>query len=160
MEQTTTETTEEAPKRPQFLTVLCILTFIGVGLGIIGSISGWWAIRTTSAMMDANSDMMEGMNGFDMSEMPEMENMMNSLKYANVILISGVISSLICLIGALQMWKQKKIGFLIYVVGQVAPIIVSVVCFGAATFSGWSSISFIFPVVFVVLYGLNLKHLS
>ena len=160
MEQTTTETTEEVPKRPQFLTVLCILTFIGVGLGIIMSIVGWLAMRTMSAMMDTNSDMMEGMSGFDMSEMPDMENTLNSLKYAKVILISGVISSLICLIGALQMWKQKKIGFLIYVVGQVAPIIVSVVCLGAATFSGWNSISLVFPVVFVVLYGLNLKHLS
>ena len=36
------ETTTEASKRPQFLTVLCILTYIGVGIGIIGSIGAWW----------------------------------------------------------------------------------------------------------------------
>ncbi|MBI4946401.1 MAG: hypothetical protein HY840_08375 [Bacteroidetes bacterium] len=159
MEQTTTQTENTALNRPQFLTVLCILTYIGVGITIIGSIVGWWSIRAMSAMMDASSNTMEEMPGLDMSAMPDMEKMMNTLRYSNILLFSGVIGSLICLVGALQMWKQKKAGFFIYVIGEVAPIIVSIVCLGTATISGWSAISLIFPVVFLILYGLNLKHM-
>ncbi len=148
---------EESSKRPQFLTVLCILTYIGTGVGLLFSIVGWWGMQRMSEMM-ANPDMMmEGMPGMDMDKM---EQMMVLIKYSNVLLISGVAGCLICLLGALQMWKQKKTGFYIYAVGEAGPVIVSTVCLGAEAFKGWNLVGFIVPVVFLVLYGLNLKHMN
>jgi hypothetical protein len=59
------------------------------------------------------------------------------------------------------MWKLKKTGFFIYVVGELAPVIVSAILLGGSAFGGMSLVmGAIFPVLFVVLYGLNLKHLS
>lgn len=156
MEQTTTE----GPKRPQFLTVLCILTFIGVGVGIIGSIVGWWGMHVMSGMMDGTSNM-PGMEDMDMSAFPGMEESMAQMKYMNITLGVGIVGSLICLIGALQMWKLKKMGFYIYVVGEIAPVIVSTVLMGATALAGFTLIlGAIIPVVFIVLYALNLKHMS
>ena len=151
------ETTTEGPTRPQFLKVLCILTYIGVGVGIIGSIIGWWTMHAMSAMMDGTAEMPAGV---DMSDMDKMEQLMAQMKYINVNTIVGIIGCLICLIGALQMWKLKKMGFYIYVVGEIAPVIVSAVLMGTAALSGWAILAAIFPVVFIVLYALNLKHLS
>ncbi len=164
MEQTTTE----GPKRPTFLTVLCILTYVGVGIGIVMSIMGWWALHAAQAMVDATSSMAEGManaSGTDMNAVPGMADAMASansaVKWANVTLITGIVGSLLCLVGALQMWKLKKTGFFIYVVGELAPVIVSAILLGGSAFGGMSLVmGAIFPLLFVILYGLNLKHLS
>ena len=164
MEQTTTE----GPKRPQFLTVLCILTFIGVGIGIVMSVMAWWAMHAMSAIADAATGMAEGMaesSGTDMSSMPGMGDAMASanaaVKWANVTLIVGVVGALLCLVGALQMWKLKKTGFYIYVVGELAPVIASAILLGGAAFGGMALVmGAVFPLLFVVLYGLNLKHMK
>ena len=50
MEQTNTGAAMPA-KRPQFLTVLCILTFVGVGISIITTILGFVAMQAAGAMM-------------------------------------------------------------------------------------------------------------
>ena len=150
------ETTIEGPKRPQFLTVLCVLTYIGVGVGILLSLLGWWGMNKMSEIM-ANPEMLDQMPDMDLDKM---EKMMVLMKYANVILISGITGSIICLVGALQMWQQKKIGFFIYVAGEIGPVIVSAVCLGSESVSGWNVIGVIFPATFLVLYGLNFKHLS
>ena len=164
MEQTTTE----GPKRPTFLTVLCILTYVGVGIGLIMSVVAWWGLHAAQAMMDASVSMAEGMadaSGQDLSSMPGMEEAMASanaaVKWANVTLITSLIGNLLCLFGALQMWKLKKTGFFIYVVGELAPVIVSAILIGGSAFGGMSLVmGAVFPVLFVILYGLNLKHLS
>ena len=151
-------TTEGVPKRPQFLTVLCILTYIGVGLGIIGSIFGWWSMNKMSQLMDTNSGME------DMGSMPGMEEAMDkigpALKWANELLITGILGCILCLVGALQMWKLKRIGFYIYVVGEVVPVIISGILMGASAFGGMQIFGLVIPVIFLVLYGINFKHLS
>ncbi|MBI4930332.1 MAG: hypothetical protein HY841_06185 [Bacteroidetes bacterium] len=163
MEQTTT-----GPKRPTFLTVLCILTYVGVGLGIVMSVVAWWGMHAAQAMMDATSSMAEGMTeaaGTDMSSIPGMGDAMAeanaAIKWANVTLIVSIVGALLCLVGALQMWKLKKMGFFIYVVGELAPVIATAVLLGGSAFGGMSLVmGAVFPVLFVILYGLNLKHMS
>jgi hypothetical protein len=151
------ETITDGPKRPQFLTVLCILTYVGVGVGIIGSVLAWWGMSVMSKMIAENGGDPEGIPGLDPDKI---EQTMAMIKYSNVMLISGIVGSLICLLGALQMWQQKKMGFYIYVVGEVAPLIVSAVCLGSLAFAGWGIIGVVFPTTFIVLYAMNLKHLS
>ena len=148
---------EESTARPQFLSVLCVLTYIGVGFGILSSLFGWWGMKKMEEIMSNPEMMMSGLPGMDMDKM---EQMMALLPYANIIFISGIVGSLICLFGALQMWKQKKTGFYIYAVGELAPAVVSAACLGAYAFKGWNLAAMIIPVVFLVLYGLNLKHLK
>lgn len=150
--------TTEGPKRPQFLTILCILSYIGVGFGVVGSIVGWWSMRAMSSMMDVAGGM-EGME--EMGAFPGMEEAMAQLKYINITTSVNIIASLICLVGVLQMWKLKKMGFYIYVVGEVVPFIVSAVLMGGTAFGAMAVVmGAVVPGVFIGLYTMNLKHMS
>jgi len=60
------------------------------------------------------------------------------------------------LFGALQMWKLKKMGFFIYTGANLVMAILPIVWLGLA----FGAMGFGVPVVFIVLYGLNLKHMS
>ncbi len=147
MEQTTTE---GAKKRPVFLTVLCILSFIAAGFVIIGGIIGYLAVAAVSAVADGAMAGMEGMEG-----MGEVVTAASGAGNVLTLLIVGVALTVVALIGVIMMWKLKKTGFYVYTGAQVIGIVVPIVL-GSA-----------FPVVgtiitagFVVMYGLNLKHMS
>jgi hypothetical protein len=159
MEQTNIEAGVPA-KRPQFITVLCILTWIGCGIGLIASVMGYFAVQTAGAMMDvaAASDP----EAMDLaSTMPGMEEAMNAMKYAGVSLAVGILGTILCFAGSMMMWKLKKTGFYVYVAGQIIPLVISAVLIGASAFGGFALVmGAIFPVLFIVLYGLNLKHMS
>jgi len=160
-------TTDGAKKRPTFLTVLCILTWIGCAIGLIGSVMGYFAAQTAGAMMGVAEGMAEGMTeaaGTDMSGIPGMEDAMASanamVKHAMVILLVGVVGVLLCLVGSIQMWKLKKTGFYMYAIGEIVPPVVSMVLVGMGGFGALGIVGLIFPILFIVLYGLNLKHMS
>lgn len=157
-------------KRPGFLTVLCILTFIGSGLGILGGILG--LIGSSALGMFAPQGTM-------------------------VVQIIGLLASVLCLFGAIKMWGLYKQGFMIYLLGALLSIVGSIVAAltvgsaiketmsslegvegmseldasfnaavesaatSAATAAAWTSvvISVIINVLFVVLYNVNRKHL-
>lgn len=159
MEQTNTGAATPA-KRPQFLTVLCILTFIGCGVAIIGAVMGYMASLAAGAMIGMAGDM----GGADMSTMPGMDDAMSAanamVQYAGVILAVSLLGAVLCLVGAIMMWKQKKTGFYLYVVGELVPPIISMVLVGMAGMGAMGLLGFILPIAFIVMYGMNLKHMS
>lgn len=161
MEQTATTGTE-APKRPTFLTVLCILTFIGSALGIIGAIWGYFTAQAASAMMSGFESGMEGnAMGEAMMNNPMMAEAKRALDNAMPTMIIGVICSILCLFGALQMWKLKKTGFYIYTAGELIQPIAGFILGGGGLIGGMgATIGLVFAIVWVVLYALNLKHLK
>lgn len=119
---------QQTNQRPTFLTVLCILTFIGSGLGLLFGLIGLVAAGALESVA----------------------------QYIPVGVDSGLFKSIILLVlmaaslyGAIQMWNLKKLGFYIYVGANVILLILG--------FSIWS---LIFTALFIVLYGLNLKHLE
>jgi len=122
-------------ERPTFLTVLCILSFI---------------------LLEAA----ESMEGYQ--EVPGTEYVEESLSYASTLGIVSILAALVCLWGVLWMWKLKKTGYYIYIVGELAPVIVSFILVGFGSFLGgfFAFIGLIFPVLFIILYGLNVKHMS
>ncbi len=153
-------------KRPTFLTVLCILTFIGSGLGVIGGLLG---LIGSSAL-----GMFAPVGGI-------------------LVQIIGLAAAGLCLFGAIQMWGLKKQGFMMYVLGSVLSIvgsIVSAVTFSSAiaavstSFEGmegmesytnvansaaestltaglWMGVAFgiVINVAFILMYNANKKHL-
>lgn len=140
----------EAAKRPVFLTVLCILSFIAAGLAILGYI-------TVISLMGAATAVVSGMEnaGGEMSEM--MESVQTTGPSAGLTwayLIVGFVTVIVSLFGVIKMWKLQKIGFYLYVGASVVSMIMGVV------YSGFSVMAVIFPILFIVLYGLNLKHLK
>lgn len=139
MEQTVQ--TNEAAKRPTFLTVLCILSFIFSGLAIIGYITAIGLAGVASAAMSGLSD----------DAMATYTGPSVGLTWAYIVI--GFITTLVGLFGVIKMWKLQKVGFYIYTACVVISIIMGIV------YSGFGFMS-ILPLVFVVLYGLNLKAMK
>jgi hypothetical protein len=155
--------------RPTFLTVLCILTFIGSGMGIFNSISSYRNAEMTvgitndvidKAMDDVEDQLSDGDDAAFLSEM--MGAVSEGLTVENVknLGIANGIGSLLTLIGAILMWSLDKQGFWLYLFGTIMAIIDPVMIYegllgmmagGGAAFLG---------IIFCVLYYLNIKHLK
>lgn len=162
----TLDTNLESGKRPGFLTVLCILTFIGSGLGVLGGLLGVLIGSSSLAMFAPQGTI--------------------------VVQIIGLLASVLCLFGAIKMWGLYKQGFIIYVLGALLSIVGSVVsaltissvvehtintieglegfergdiaaeaATSLAATAAWTSVVFavIINVLFILLYNANRKHL-
>ncbi len=154
--------------RPQFLKVLCILSFIGTGLGFLSGLWGWWSNHLLAAAggMDGMMGAMGGSEAGD--KMAESMSTMTSAfgmgpdYFAHQAMSSLIVGLLNVVVfsGVMMMWKQKKTGFYIYTVGQIAQIIVPFVVVGGLL-GGLSGVMMgIFGVAFIIMYGVNLKHMS
>jgi hypothetical protein len=65
---------------------------------------------------------------------------------------------LINIVFVYMMWNLKKIGFYGYIIIQVFILLVP---FTVNPFNlGQLVVSLIFPIIFIVLYGMNLKHMK
>lgn len=148
MEQT--NATNEAPKRPVFLTVLCILSFIAAGFAILGYGALIAVVGVATAAVGKIEDMANEAGGsMTMSSGPSA-----GLTWAYIIL--GFVTTLVALFGVIKMWKLKKMGFFLYTGATVVSMIMSIVYsgFGPATFG------LVISVGFIVMYGLNLKSMK
>ncbi len=64
------------------------------------------------------------------------------------------------LIGVLMMWKQKKTGFYVYAVFELVQPIMPLIL-GLGLVGGiMATVGIIFAILFIILYGVNLKHMS
>jgi hypothetical protein len=93
-----------------------------------------------------------------------MDAVNKSLQYASMIGWINLACVLACAFGAFMMWKLKKTGFYIYTAGELIPVVASIALLGSmpggGLFAGLGMIAAIIPVAFVVMYGLNLKHMK
>lgn len=169
---------EESHTLPQprntFITVLCILTFIGSGWGIV---SGLFNIYTASKMGDSIEEVSEGMedaiddiqdnDGLSDSQKDFFESIFTGISESvtpenvrNAALVS-ILSCLLTIAGALLMWNLNKKGFYLYVAGIVLIIAGTLFVFGGSLMGVFYALSAGFwGVVFIILYGVNLKHMN
>ena len=168
MEQTTTE----GPKRPGFLKVLCILSFIGTGLGLVMGIMSWWTYNAAAKLMgdmgDMGSEMGDALSeagaeggvamGDAMSSSMAMLGM-DPAKQATSALIVALLNVVI-FAGAFMMWNLKKTGFYIYTLGQIASIAVPFIIVGGLMGGAMAMVGSVFAIAFIIMYGVNLKHMS
>jgi len=135
--------------RPAFLKVLCILTWVGSGMGLISGLM--------SILRPENVD-------FGDASLNGVMEKMKMIQYA------GLACSVLCILGSVMMWQLKKAGFFIYLIGELAPIVLSFIILGSLTSTGGAItggiaaaagvIGAIFPVAFVIMYAANLKHMK
>ena len=155
--------------RPTFLTVLCILTFIGSGWGVINAITSYSSAEQTAAITEEAMD--EAMDEIESSaeaeEIPDfistiLGSVSESLTPENIrnSSIASGIASLLCLIGAVLMWQLQRKGFYLYVIGIVVTVIAPVMVIGGTVGGFQAAGAGFIGAIFCVLYGLNLKHLS
>jgi len=123
--------------RPVFLTVLCILTFVGCGLLFILNFIA--------------------LAQFISQRLPE-EN--TTIEAISLFISMG--STLLCLVGAILMLRLRRAGFFLYIIGESAPLVYSLVmieefyyALNMISFAGY-----LVPVAFIVMYSMNYKHLK
>lgn len=146
--------------RPTFLTVLCILSFIAAGIGIIGML----VVGAARGVVDAAGvNVQETLNtemansGASGEQVAALNSAMNqaTTAFSWPYIITAMALILVGLYGVIKMWKLQKQGYYIYAGTQVAGIFVPLI-FGIA----FSTFGVVLAVVFIALYGMNLKHMS
>jgi len=137
------EPQEQQPKRPELLTILCVLSFIGSGLG---SFSNLIITLSYSSIVEIYSS-----SGIDIPGMEEM------LSGGRTFFTLSFIIQLLSFIGVLNMWKLNKIGFHIYSISQILILILPSFFIPELDFP---IIAILLTTVFVILYASMLKHMS
>ena len=154
---------EEPKKLPAMLNVLTILTFIGNGLGFIGAFYTYFSAASNYDKVVQAQDQLDQLPGFvkNMMGPDPVGTARRMLDNRLPILLLTLVGSLLCFYGAWQMRKLKKTGFTIYIVGDVVPFISLCLFVGVSTLTGFSGIfGLIIAVVFVILYGTQLKYMK
>ena len=171
------EVTEEVNEtRPMFLTVLCILTWIGSGIGVL---SGLFSVLTyskaTKQMQESGAKLQDLSDELDSApssgdageEMAKSmmkgvaEGMDGMIEWANTINWINIGVAVLCIIGAVLMWKLKRTGFFLYTAATVISVVTPIALMGS-NFLTLMSVAFggFFGLIFIILYGVNFKHLK
>lgn len=161
----------EQPKRSQFLTVLCILTFIMCGISVL---SGVWGIyQSTPEAMQKNVEQLRVVNPEMADNLENQMIEMQSNPYNKIAPYLGLVYTLLSFLGVMMMWNLSKKGFYLYAIAEILP-------YTGFVFMGKNSLSMMGPpggnntviamvvivlmvvidVVFVSLYAKNLKEMT
>lgn len=143
-EQSTPRLNEPIPNQ-NLLRILCILTFIGSGLGvfsygIIGLLHDFFTNNLSLVPDEQNRDLIEMMLSAGKSFF-----FLNTLLYA------------ISFFGALKLWKLEKIGFHLYTASQLALLIIPMLFIKGFPTNG---ISIFLTLLFVLGYSGFLKYMK
>jgi uncharacterized membrane protein YqjE len=174
MEKSLYEFENEPEPRPSFLTWLCILTFIGSGWALISCVWTYKMADKTSFVFHQRVKVKNDstflkdtanirrhqeaspLKGKIQASLSKIVNTDNMRKAA----IGGFIAALLTLAGALLMWKLKRKGFYIYILGVALAIAIPFYLYGNDLIAiGATSFANFFGLLFIALYALNLKSM-
>lgn len=136
----------ESNQLPTFLKVLCILTFIGSGIGCLSSLF-------TPLFAEQIIAFMEQAPNYDETEMAQAITVLKAgWGYYGLMLVLSLGS----LAGAILMWQLKKIGFHAYALSNSLMLFIPTIMFAMPI--SWAGV--FLTVAFILLYAMNLKHLK
>jgi hypothetical protein len=154
---------EEPRKLPSTLNVVTILTFIGcVYIGCTQIFSFFNAQKSYERMV-ANQDKLDNMPEFFKKFMgPEMVEVTRlSAENKVPILLLSLVGIGLCVYGAIAMRRLKKLGFYVYLIGELLPIVTAYLFAGLGLLGVWGFASaFFFALVFIIIYATQLKYMS
>ena len=165
--------------RSSFLTALCILTFIGSGWAILSS---FWSYRTapetatifkkpldTSKYPTLKKDSLllkDSVRLHQRDKAPSVFEEKMKSSFSQMLLVDNIqnsamgnfVAALFTLAGALLMWRLKRIGFYLYILGVLIGIISPFYIYGNNFLAvGLSAFGSFFGLIFIALYALNYK---
>lgn len=156
-------------QRSTFLTVLCILSFIG---GLWTLWSGYRNAFTDApqkGLAEARERMEKAHAEMDDEALPVVEDLMgsalvmaeNAAAHARELGHGELLMAALSLFGVWNMWNLRKLGFWIYLAASVGALALPAVILGGG--GPMASIGLLFTglisLVFIVLYALNLKEM-
>lgn len=134
-----TPITQESGKRPAFFTALCILTFIGSGLGFFLYFFSAIFFEKTSELIIKYSSW-------------------SSVDAISPVYFTALMALMaISLTGAIRMWKYHRDGFFLYIFAQLVILFLPVIWIDWKSFSDTNAI---FSGIFIIGYALNYKRFS
>ena len=146
---------------PQMINVLTILTFIGSGLSFITYLGLYFMIPFIKSTNEKNMELIQN------SDRPQnefldgvIESGQAAMEYMEEIYLMNVIVAIFCIIAAIMMRKLKKTGYYLYVLATLVYMIFPFVLLGFGLASIGYILSVLIGTTFIILYGVNLKHLK
>ncbi len=157
-------------KRPTFLTVLCILTFIVSGYNFVFSLLGLFQSKSydASGMEDAVSKLKDAAQSADDRTQHFLMRIIDSLsitiqagvEHATALGLVELLVSAGSIIGAYFMFRLQKAGYYTYIVAKIFGIIVPLTLLGFNLLTGMIyGFAVVVGAIFVVLYGVNRKYM-
>ncbi|QHV98909.1 hypothetical protein [Spirosoma endbachense] len=149
--------------RSQFLTLLCILTFISCGLGLFDSVVSFFrtdAVAETSYVkrkLTPEEERNKPKQYFEDRAATGAQPMPGDPEEIRLLAIAQFFYSLLTLIGAILMFRLRRIGFWIYLAGVTVGIVLPVALAGFGALN--TSFGVFFSLIFAGLYWLNLKDM-
>ncbi len=127
-------------KRPDLLTLLCILSFIGSGLASFSNLSISIAYPDLDEILAAS--------GFNIPGIEEV------LSAGRSFFVLSFVLYLLSFWGVYYMWKLKKTGFHIYSISQIILLIIPSYFIPGL---GFPTIAVMITAMFIILYASNLR---
>ncbi|HEX2617236.1 MAG TPA: hypothetical protein VHL57_06815 [Flavobacteriales bacterium] len=150
------------PERPQGLKVICILAFILLSLAILAGLFGWMGMKMiasgTAEEMAAQSGDANAMAQIEEAKAKVAEMGLTVDQFASMCMYSALLG-VVALIGAIMMWKLRKMGFYLFVVAEVLAIALPFLMGGKPALNMQTGISWGITVLFMGLFANNLKHM-
>ena len=156
-------------ERPTFLTIVCIISFVGLGWAIINNLFTLAFSSTGSWLYTLiQNGFEEALNEASMSDPGAVvflenifEGVLSVISHLPLFAAVGLICSVIALVGVIMMWGLKKIGFYLYTGAKIIMVILPMAVIGFNFISMMMAMgTFIGAALFILLYGLNFKHLK
>ena len=138
----------ETKNRPELLTVLCILTFIGSGTSLLAN-------GVLYLMFDQLKELIEQQSVFSL--MGSDVDLSFLLDIKSGFFLSQLLIYALSLYGAVQMFQLRKIGFHLYAIAQIALLIIPKIFVPNLPFPFFE---LMVSAVFVYLYYKNLHLMT
>lgn len=152
--------------RPKLSTGLNVLTILTIIWSIITIVLGIWQYINAQKTYD---DMRTSLESGKMDDAPEWVKKMAGPEalamyqkmYENrlPILLIGLVGAGLCLYGAIEMRKLKKQGYMLWLIGEILPLVGGFIFIGSQMFSGFGLFGLLFPLIFIILYTIYRKDL-
>jgi hypothetical protein len=149
-------------KLPTGLNVLTILTFIGCAFELYSTVNNFISGKQSlEKLQESQSKMAEAPAWAKKMVGPEVQEMMIK-GYENriPIFIIGLIAIALCVYGAIEMRKQKKQGFTLWLIGELLPFVSVIIFIGTVYFNTIFVYFSVIPLLFIILYLTQRKHLK
>jgi hypothetical protein len=142
--------TNEKPSRPDGLSILCILSFIGSGFSFLSSIMVFWLYPTFLDIVGSD----------EFAQFPSLDSKMllDFLQSAGktYFLISAILY-MISLLGAYYLWNLKKKGIHFYAIAQISLVILPLI-FISTNLSVLPNLIIVGAFIFMYSRHLKIMH--
>jgi hypothetical protein len=155
---------EISARIPSTLNVLTILSFIGCVISYLGIVMSLLSMSEYDSQVAQMQELKENNsdNGLVVSLINSSINVMQkTYEYRYLLMMSALVCTTFCLVGALQMRKLRFSGYVLYIIGEFTPVLISILLFGTTFFTGLPLLfSAAVALGFILFYSSQRKYLQ